>query len=557
VLCLSYFWDWTLVAEYPVFVDSLEDTRERFPSYVLSYLKRPDPGFAAGFEAGRYRQDRSFCLQMAAQIADPTNSPFELLDGQRRGLEICRARIEEAFLAANRHRKTVIIIEGPPGSGKSVIAARLWADLMHDPRTAGNGIVLTTTSAAQRCNWEDLFAKAAGRAAGKGVVVPANQYAPQAAAWIAKYRKKHGQSKLVDADAWRDNVQACVEDGALRCPDDAFEVSIVDEAHALLNTEDAKARVGPTGWLNTFGPQAYHIIRASRVSIFLLDADQSFRDRETTRPEDLRRWAAELGATAPETISLAGSQFRVGGAAEYLTWLEHGLDLRVSNFVSTGWRRTAERPDGKFVFEIVPDPLALEEALRPRHAAGESVRLAAAYGRKWKTRGVTDPHLLPAHQQDFDERFSRDGRMQRWSRVWNYAPGQSPDYTLFIQAPSGSRMHDDPLCEVGCPYVVRGFDYSWLGVLWLKDLVWRGDRWRFDLDHVHESGLRLTIAGARKEQKRGEVDGPASRELLLRLKQAYRILLSRAIRGVYVWIEDEETRDYVSAVLRAQCLRIP
>ena len=34
----------------------------------------------------------------------------------------------------------------------------------------------------------------------------------------------------------------------------------------------------------------------------------------------------------------------------------------------------------------------------------------------------------------------------------------------------------DPLCEVGCPYVVRGFDYDYVGVLWLSDLVWRG-RW--------------------------------------------------------------------------------
>ncbi len=104
----------------------------------------------------------------------------------------------------------------------------------------------------------------------------------------------------------------------------------------------------------------------------------------------------------------------------------------------------------------------------------------------------------------------------------------------------------DPLCEVGCPYVVRGFDYAYLGVLWLKDLVWRSDRWLFDLKHIHETGLRLTCSDAKKEK--GHF-GPASKELLGRLQQVYRILLSRALRGVHLWFEDEETREHVQSLL--------
>jgi len=99
---------------------------------------------------------------------------------------------------------------------------------------------------------------------------------------------------------------------------------------------------------------------------------------------------------------------------------------------------------------------------------------------------------------------------------------------------------------VGCPYVVRGFDYNHLGVLWLKDLVWRRDRWEFDLTHIHESGVRQTLADVKKEKGHA---GPASQDLLRRLQQVYRILLSRAIRGVHVWFEDEETRRHVESLL--------
>lgn len=34
-------------------------------------------------------------------------------------------------------------------------------------------------------------------------------------------------------------------------------------------------------------------------------------------------------------------------------------------------------------------------------------------------------------------------------------------------------MHEDPLSEIGCPYVVRGFDFAWIGIIWLKDFIYR------------------------------------------------------------------------------------
>ena len=112
------------------------------------------------------------------------------------------------------------------------------------------------------------------------------------------------------------------------------------------------------------------------------------------------------------------------------------------------------------------------------------------------------------------------------------------------QARPGSPMHDDPLCEGGCPYAVRGFDFDYVGILWLDDLVWRKDRWIADPNSNFETGITRTINLARKES---EIHGPAHQQLLNAVKQSYRILLTRAMKGVYLLVEDDETREYLKS----------
>jgi hypothetical protein len=528
-----------LVKEFPIYSNSEVD--QGFMGFLTRHLARPDVKFAEAFDKGTYKQDRGFVNQIATQILDPESSPFVLLENQQLGLEVCKGKIKEVL--ASGVQKAVIVIQGPPGSGKSVLAAKLWAELIKDPNSHNGNVVITTTSGSQKSNWNHIYNELAGSPAGKGIIKPANQYTPETTQWFGK------RKALLNMDNWKANLKVVHDEcGSFRCPDDSYKVSIVDEAHGLINPEIKKARPGVTGWPMYAGPQAYHIIRGSQVSVFLMDGAQSFRDCETTTLEDIKRYAAYANAQMVEPISLEGNQYRCGGSTEYIDWLESLLGMNDKEIPSHPWRKSKTSPHGKMILELADNPKDLEDRLRASLANGGTGRLISSYSQKWITKGKPSPHSLAPKNQDFHFKFNHAGKEVEWSKIWNYAPGTDPDYSYFIQAIEGSRMAEDPLSEVGCPYTVRGFDYTYLGVLWGNDFVRRGNKWVFDIKNIHETAWKQTLARAKKEEKAG-VYGEESTELLKRLKIAYRIIFSRAIAGIYTWIQDDETREYVKAQL--------
>ncbi len=139
--------------------------------------------------------------------------------------------------------------------------------------------------------------------------------------------------------------------------------------------------------------------------------------------------------------------------------------------------------------------------------------------------------------QDFCETYLVKGEKRVWSRPWNFVPNATITPRMFELQPAV----EWPMTpyEVGCPYAIRGFDYDYVGILWLDDLRWRLGKWEINPAAVHERGIAHLARQARNEKN---PDGMMTRELLKRTQQAYRILFSRALRGIYVWIPDGEYR---------------
>jgi len=350
-----------LASSFPLFSMAPDDIHTRFPAFFSDRLTAPNEPFAQAFENGHYRQSRGFMAQVGAQILNPESSVFELLDNQRTAFALCRAVINDAFVASKSLTipKKVVIITGPPGSGKSAIAARLWATLVTDPHLPDGDVVFTTTSMSQNSNWSHLFEQASGQPGAGGVVRKATAYSPLTTQQLGALRRRHGADFLADVDSWRENLASLravgrsFRDGAR---DNQNLVSIVDESHALINPEDPRAR-GQYGFVVSLGPQAYHIIRSSLLTIFLLDPLQG-SGKERTRPS----MTCESGPRS---------------------WGPENLRRSVSRACSSGVRAQSSSLLGLTHFSGSPNPeLALRKAglssPRLRHVLTGSDRLLQA-----------------------------------------------------------------------------------------------------------------------------------------------------------------------------------
>ena len=365
-----------LASDYPLFTLSKEDVDSRGQGFSRTSCRgwtrssRPlsrrasigSSGVSFSRSPGRY--------------LDAQPPAFELLDNQRRAFALCKAVVDEVVekWTSGQAQRRVVVVKGPPGSGKSAIAARLWAEISLKEEVPPGDIVFVTTSLSQNTNWAHLFTDV-GPEGARGVIRKASSFHPISTHRVGKLRQQHGDAYLADVLAWRENLRALqaigepFQDGAR---DLQQLVSIVDEAHSLVNPE-REGGVGQFGFAPTLGPQAYQIMRGSTRTVFFLDPAQGFRHRENTTLDDLRVWARELGAAEIIEISLEGVQFRCAGSTEYVAWLESflsGASLERDRALARTWYvPEAPSPSGAVSEHPVVVPLqsAAEQAdLRSR-----------------------------------------------------------------------------------------------------------------------------------------------------------------------------------------------
>jgi hypothetical protein len=201
-------------------------------------------------------------------------------------------------------------------------------------------------------------------------------------------------------------------------------------------------------------------------------------------------------------------------------WVENTLQIR----------RTANalwQGDPGFELRIVDTPQELDVLIRARLDEGHSARLTAGYCWPW-----SDPTN--------DGQLVDDVVIGDWARPWNarsnagrLAPG-IPKSELWASEPGGME-------QVGCIYTAQGFEFDYVGVIVGLDLVHRPrEGWIARREHSHDS---MAKRGADEET------------FLALVKNTYRVLLSRGLKGCYVHFLDEQTRDFVESRIDLATLR--
>jgi hypothetical protein len=384
-----------------------------------------------------------------------TREQFVLLDEQRVAFDLVLHEVEKA---RRGDHKSVVVISGGPGTGKSVIALSLLGELAR----RGARAVHATGSRS--------FTQTLRRVAG--------HRAPRTRALFMYF------NQFMTAER------------------NGLDVLIADEAHRI--RENSVDRYTPGALRQDPRRQVDELIDAARVPVFLLDQHQVVRPGEMGTVEDIEKHARERGLDV-YTIDLS-TQYRSGGSAEYVSWVERLLGLTSGGPVP--W--TANE---RFAVRTVPSPSVMESALAEKLAAHQNARMAAGYCWTWSDPRA-DGSLVP------------DVRIGEWSRPWNLkgdrSVGGAPPAALWASDERG-------FGQVGCVYTAQGFEYEWNGVLIGPDLVWRNDRW-------------VAVRSENKDPDFRNTKKVSDADFDFLVRNVYKVLLTRGLRGVYLHSTDPETQ---------------
>jgi hypothetical protein len=289
-----------------------------------------------------------------------------------------------------------------------------------------------------------------------------------------------------------------------------IEVLVCDEAHRIRET--SVNRFTPKTVRTHGRPQIDELIAAARVPVFLLDEHQVVRPGETGTIDVITRRAGELGL-AVDIVPLHG-QFRCGGSEAYEQWVLDLLGL-------DGGEPSSWEGDGLVDLRVVESPEEMEAFLAARQQAGETARMSAGYCWPWSDPRP-DGSLVP------------DVQIGPWSRPWNVkserSVGGAPGSAFWATDPAG-------FGQVGCVYTAQGFEYEWSGVIIGSDLIARDGRLvtRREESEDPELKKRKTVSDADADRL---------------IRNTYKVLLTRGMRGTLIYSTDPETRAYLAELIQ-------
>ncbi|MGC4994187.1 DNA/RNA helicase domain-containing protein [Nocardia salmonicida] len=288
----------------------------------------------------------------------------------------------------------------------------------------------------------------------------------------------------------------------------SIDVLLCDEAHRI---RQSSANRFTRSELRTGRPQVDELIAAAKVPVFILDENQIVRPGEIGTAAMIHEHAARMGLRV-RAISLDG-QFRVGGSTLYESWVNNFLGLTPDGHPEI-WRG-----DRSFEVRLADSPLDLEKILDLHREAGETTRISAGYCWPWSS---------PAVNGDLVD----DVVIGNWAKPWplksDRSTGNVPTSTLWATDPRG-------VGQIGNVYTAQGFEYDWAGVIIGPDLVARDGRLVTKREANCDKSLQK---GNVKEHEVGEW-----------IRNVYKILLTRGMKGVVIFAVDPETQWFLRGLI--------
>lgn len=304
------------------------DEVQQFNEFIKKYVTRKSAhgDLLYQIENGRIRPTKSLQDALATMVRG--TPVFDLLDEQAVCYDMC---VRTMLQCLKDHKKRTILIQGGPGTGKSVLAVNL---LMHFITCACNAAYVTKNSAPRQAFLSIL-----------------SQNKAENIAEISQlFRSPFGLSQV---------------------PANSYDCLIVDEAHRLV-----KKMYGDWKGEN----QVKECINASLLTVFMLDEDQAVTTKDIGSIQEITKWCGELGSTIimREETKLT-SQFRCNGSDAYIQFIDNLLQRNEERiFVPVS--------ELNYDFRIFDDATAMRDALRQKNAINNKARMVAGYCYDWDVK---------------------------------------------------------------------------------------------------------------------------------------------------------------------------
>ncbi|MFN5007280.1 MAG: DNA/RNA helicase domain-containing protein [Ignavibacteria bacterium] len=281
-----------------------------------------------------------------------------------------------------------------------------------------------------------------------------------------------------------------------------FDALIVDEAHRLNLHSGFYGNEGEN--------QIKEIINAAKCSVFFIDEDQRVTLKDIGTNEHIEHCAKE--AKADITYLALESQFRCNGSDGYLAWLDNLL----------GIRQTANESihDLNYSFKVVDSPHELRKQIEQLNMERNRARMVAGYCWPWNSK--KDAKAMDIIIDDF-------------AMQWNL----STDGSLWIVSP-------ESVNQIGCIHTCQGLEVDHIGVILGDDLVIRNGKWisQPEKRDKHDRSMR----GWKKLMMEQPKTAPKHIESII--KNTYRTLMTRGMKGCIVYSTDQETREWLKENVR-------
>ena len=279
-------------------------------------------------------------------------------------------------------------------------------------------------------------------------------------------------------------------------PANTFDVLIVDEAHRLNQKSGLFQNQGED--------QVREIIGAAKCVIFFVDDHQRVHIKDIGDSAYIEKTARSCHASIKK-LELS-SQFRCNGSDGYLAWLDNTLQIN-----DTANIRLSQ---DDFDFRIFSDPNELRKTIEDKNKTNNKSRMVAGYCWDWKSK--RNPEATDVNIPDFG-----------FAMKWNL----EKDGSTWI-------IGENSIHEIGCIHTCQGLELDYAGVIIGNDL--RYENGKVVTDVTKRSRMDSSVKGI----KVGRTPAQAAQLAEELIKNTYRTLLTRGMKGCYVYFCDKPLENY-------------